>query len=180
MKPNDPYEKETTAEMLRAIECSKSRFEKYHQLCEQRRSVKYLRAPVICIFGPKSVGKSSLVNCIRCRFALSDEVSKKTVKTNLQYIPVQAVCKCLLKAAEQSSVGDIGRIPGLMLIETTEHEILKNLTLGGSPLFDLVLVVIDLISGMDHEIRQSIRFLTSYKIPFLVVLNKVNIRWKDI
>ena len=59
---------------------------------------------------------------------------------------------------------------------------MKNfITLGGSPFYDLVLLVIDPISGISSETAESIRLFISKKIPFVIVLNKIDrIGWDKI
>ena len=178
-KPIDPYQKENKAALLLANDNAKSRLEQYHRLCEEVRSVNYLRAPVVCIYGPDGVGKSALIGYLRGKPEQSSKPLEETQKSDLFEIPIHTLCGRILKEHEAWPVGETGGIPGLIVIETSDNATLKNLTVGGSPCYDLVLLMIDLTCGISSDTIESIRLFASKKIPFLIVLNKVDhVVWK--
>lgn len=66
-------------------------------------------------------------------------------------------------------------IPGLLFIDTPGHNAFDNLRERGGSLADLVVLVMDINKGLQVQDIETLNILKMYKVPFVVVANKVDL-----
>jgi translation initiation factor 5B len=66
-------------------------------------------------------------------------------------------------------------IPGLLFIDTPGHNAFDNLRERGGALADLVVLVVDINKGLQAQDIETLEILKMYKVPFIVVANKVDL-----
>lgn len=66
-------------------------------------------------------------------------------------------------------------IPGLLFIDTPGHNAFDNLRERGGSLADLVVMVMDINKGLQVQDIETLNILKMYKVPFVVVANKVDL-----
>ena len=72
-------------------------------------------------------------------------------------------------------------IPGLLFLDTPGHKAFNNLRKRGGNLADVSIVVVDVLKGIEDQTIESIEILRSYKTPFIIALNKIDLipGWKN-
>jgi translation initiation factor 5B len=88
---------------------------------------------------------------------------------------IRRICGDLFK-----SLGIEIKIPGLLFIDTPGHQAFTNLRRRGGALADLAVLVVDVNEGFMPQTIESITILKSYKTPFILAANKVDLLqgWK--
>lgn len=66
-------------------------------------------------------------------------------------------------------------IPGLLFIDTPGHNAFDNLRERGGLLADLVVLVVDINKGLQVQDVETLKILKMYKVPFIIVANKVDL-----
>uniref|UniRef100_A0A6C0J8S7 Tr-type G domain-containing protein n=1 Tax=viral metagenome TaxID=1070528 RepID=A0A6C0J8S7_9ZZZZ len=122
------------------------------------------RAPIICIVGHVDVGKTELLDNLKKSH--TKEVGCITQKINIINIEDDPTCE----------------IPGIVIIDTPGHESFHNLFKLGIHVSDIVILVLDIFGGLDPQSIILIDMLKKYKIPFIVVVNKIDrlYEWRKI
>ena len=106
-----------------------------------------VRQPIISVLGHVDHGKTLLLDSIR-----GTAVCERTIVHN-----------------------DIHGLPGLLFIDTPGHEAFTNLRRRGGALADLAAVVVDINEGFMPQTLESLTILKSYKTPFMLVANKIDL-----
>ena len=72
-------------------------------------------------------------------------------------------------------------IPGLLFVDTPGHEAFTNLRKRGGSIADMAILVIDINQGIQPQTVEAIEILKSYKVPFIIAANKVDLiyGWKN-
>ncbi|MEK6963563.1 MAG: translation initiation factor IF-2 [Nanoarchaeota archaeon] len=132
-----------------------------------------IRAPICSVLGHVDHGKSSLLDAIRESNIVAKEAGGITQAIGASIIPlstIQKICGPLLDRLKLKFT-----IPGLLFIDTPGHAAFTNLRKRGGNLADIAIVVVDMGEGFKPQTFESIDILRSYKIPFIIALNKLDL-----
>ncbi len=132
-----------------------------------------LRQPIVTIMGHVDHGKTSILDAIRGSAVAAKEAGGITQAIGASIIPlgtIESVCGPLLK-----TLGLVLTIPGLLFIDTPGHAAFVNLRKRGGNLADIAILVVDIMDGLKPQTLESIEVLRSYKIPFVIAANKIDL-----
>jgi len=132
-----------------------------------------IRQPIVTVMGHVDHGKTSLLDCIRKTTIAKKEHGAITQHIGASEVPkdvIEEICSPIL-----SKIGAKLRIPGILFLDTPGHEAFTNLRKRGGSISDLVVVVVDINEGFKQQTSEVINILKSYKTPFLVAANKVDL-----
>jgi len=131
----------------------------------EEENIKY-RSPIICVMGHVDTGKTKLMDKIRNTNVQEGEVAGITQQIGATFIPSETLVKKI-------NINNI-KIPGLLMIDTPGHEAFSNLRKRGSSLADIVIVVIDLVHGLEQQTIESLNILQESNTKFIIALNKID------
>ena len=132
-----------------------------------------IRSPIVSVLGHVDHGKSSVLDAIRGTNILATEAGAITQAIGASIVPLDIIkkrCGPLLQSMKLSFT-----IPGLLFIDTPGHAAFTNLRKRGGNLADIAVVVIDLNEGFRPQTIEAIEILRSYKTPFLIAANKMDL-----
>ncbi|RLG21928.1 translation initiation factor IF-2 [Candidatus Micrarchaeota archaeon] len=132
-----------------------------------------IRSPIICVLGHVDHGKTMILDRIRGTAITAKEAGGITQHVGASFIPkavIESKCKDLLEQYKFKL-----RIPGLLFIDTPGHEAFTTLRKRGGSIADLAVLVIDISQGIQPQTIESIDILRSYKTPFVVAANKIDL-----
>lgn len=132
-----------------------------------------IRSPIVCVLGHVDHGKTLLLDKVRGTTIAAKEAGAITQHVGASFIPIEVIeerCKDLLKKYKFDL-----KIPGLLFIDTPGHEAFTNLRKRGGSIADLAILVIDVMQGVQPQTEEAIEILKSYKTPFIVAANKIDI-----
>ena len=131
-----------------------------------------LRSPIVTICGHVDHGKTSVLDCFRGTSQQKDEAGGITQKISFTKYPLEQIKKaCPL--IEKSGINM--EIPGFLFIDTPGHAAFTNLRKRGGSLADLAILVINIKEGIKPQTAEVLQILKTYKTPFLIALNKIDI-----
>ncbi|MBI4919526.1 translation initiation factor IF-2 [archaeon] len=138
---------------------------------------KMLRQPIVSVLGHVDHGKTLLLDKIRGTAIVKKEAGGITQAIGASIIPIgtiKSICGDLLKSIKNLN------IPGLLFIDTPGHAAFVNLRKRGGNLADIAVLVIDVKEGLMPQTLESIEILRSYKTPFIIAANKIDLiqGWK--
>ncbi len=134
---------------------------------------KVFRSPICVVAGHVDHGKSSILDRIRGTSITATEAGGITQEIGASMIPlstIKKVCKDLLKNIRINF-----EIPGLLFIDTPGHAAFQSLRKRGGSLADIAILVVDINEGFKPQTIESVDILKSYKTPFLVAANKIDL-----
>jgi len=139
-----------------------------------------MRQPIITVLGHVDHGKTSLLDFIRSTTIAHREAGAITQAIGASSVPLDVIKKLCGNLLERFKIKFT--IPGLLFIDTPGHEVFTNLRKRGGSTADLAIVVIDITQGMQPQTKEAIEILKTFKVPFVVAANKVDIisGWKSI
>ncbi|MCL4353834.1 GTP-binding protein [Patescibacteria group bacterium] len=120
--------------------------------------------PVVTVLGHVDHGKTTLLDAIR-----NTDIAKKEVSGITQKIGASGI--------EIVSEGVKRKIT---FIDTPGHEAFSAMRSRGANVCDLALLVVSAADGVMPQTKESIKLLLDYKIPFIVVLTKIDLPNKNI
>ncbi len=129
-----------------------------------------IRQPIIVVLGHVDHGKTSLLDKIRGTAVQHKEVGGITQQIGATEIPLPTIKKICGKLLNGKDLD----IPGLLFIDTPGHEAFTSLRERGGSIADIAVLVVDITAGIQPQTRESIRILQSFKVPFIIALNKVD------
>jgi len=118
-------------------------------------------------------GKTTLLDQIRGTAVAEAEPGLITQHIGATEVPletIQQICGALLE-----KFGIEVKLPGLLFIDTPGHEAFTNLRRRGGALADLAALVVDINEGFMPQTLESITILKSYKTPFMLAANKIDL-----
>ena len=132
-----------------------------------------IRSPICTVEGHVDHGKTSILDRIRGTAVTKGEAGAITQAIGASIIPlsiIQKICGNLLKSLNMKFT-----IPGLLFIDTPGHAAFTALRKRGGNLADIAVVVIDINEGVMPQTQEAIEILKSYKTPFIIAANKMDI-----
>ncbi len=122
-----------------------------------------LKCPIMTILGHVDVGKTKLLDKIRHSFIQNSEVCGITQqigasKINANVIRATGIC-----------------IPGILMIDTPGHKSFENLRILGTRLCDVVVIIIDIMHGIESQTEESLLHCINNSIPFILAINKIDL-----
>lgn len=137
-----------------------------------------LRQPLVVVIGNVDTGKTKILDTIRRTAVIEAEAGAITQMISSSAVSlktIQRICGDLLKTKKLE-------IPGLVFIDTPGHAAFSNMRKRGGNLADLAILVIDINEGIKPQTEECISILKTYKTPFVVALNKVDLinGWKNV
>ncbi len=137
-----------------------------------------IRQPIVSVLGHVDHGKTTLLDKIRGTSVASREVGGITQHVGASEIPTEVLKKICGPLLEKFNISLI--VPGLLFIDTPGHEAFTNLRRRGGALADLAVLVVDVREGVMPQTVESIEILRTYKTPFMVAANKIDLlpRWR--
>jgi len=132
-----------------------------------------IRSPICTVEGHVDHGKTSILDRIRGSRVAKGEAGAITQAIGASIVPlsmIQKICGPLLKTLKMQFT-----IPGLLFIDTPGHAAFTALRKRGGNLADIAVVVIDINEGVMPQTEEAIEILKSYKTPFIVAANKIDL-----
>ena len=129
------------------------------------------RSPIIAVLGHVDHGKSSILDRIRNTCIVDNEAGAITQAIGASTVPIETIKKLCsyLKVKMDYS------IPGLLFIDTPGHEAFTSLRKRGGNLADIAILVVDINEGFKPQTIEAFEILKSYKTPFVIALNKIDL-----
>ena len=132
-----------------------------------------IRSPICSVMGHVDHGKTSILDRVRNTAIVKTEAGAITQAIGASIIPLDVVKKVaggLLSALKIDFT-----IPGLLFIDTPGHAAFSALRKRGGNLADIAILVIDINEGIKPQTEESIEILKSYKTPFIIAANKIDL-----
>ena len=138
-----------------------------------------IRQPIITVLGHVDHGKTSVLDYLRGTTLAARESGNITQHIGATEVPIKklkSICGNLLNSFNLKF-----DIPGLLFVDTPGHEAFTNLRKRGGSIADMAILVIDINQGIQPQTVEAIEILKSYKVPFIIAANKVDLiyGWKN-
>lgn len=147
-----------------------------------------LRSPICGIFGHVDSGKTSFLSKLKSFETV--EAGGITQGISSVFIPmdkIKSMCKKIIDLKEVLLPGKDKepnpsnpseefeiKIPGILFIDTPGHEAFSNFRQKAADVCDMGIIIVDIEKGVEPQAVESIQMLTSKKIPFIVLLTKLD------
>ncbi|MBI2565369.1 translation initiation factor IF-2 [Candidatus Woesearchaeota archaeon] len=132
-----------------------------------------LRQPIVSVLGHVDHGKTSLLDQIRGSAIAAKEAGGITQAIGASIIPADTIKKICGKLLQVANVKFF--MPGILIIDTPGHAAFMNMRKHGGNLADIAILVIDINEGIMPQTQESIEILKSYKTPFIIAANKIDL-----
>lgn len=123
--------------------------------------------PICCILGHVDVGKTKLLDYLR--HTTTEEVSGITQQIGTTYFT---------KPTLEKLCGKLGKtlaITGMIMIDTPGHNCFTTMRQVGALISNLVIVVVDIVKGLEHETINCLKFVRdNHGANFVIALNKLD------
>ncbi len=146
-----------------------------------------LRSPICGIFGHVDSGKTSFLSKLKSFETV--EAGGITQGVSSVFIPmdkIKSMCKKIIDLKEvlmpgkdkdqpANSTGEFEiKIPGILFIDTPGHEAFGNFRQKAADVCDMGIIIVDIEKGVEPQAVESVQMLINKKIPFIVVLTKLD------
>jgi translation initiation factor 5B len=132
-----------------------------------------IRSPICVVLGHVDHGKSSILDTIRGTAIIETEAGKITQAIGASIIPLETIRKVTGNLLEQLKLKFT--IPGLLFIDTPGHAAFTTLRKRGGNIADIAVLVVDINEGLKPQTIEAIEILKSYKTPFVIAANKIDL-----
>ncbi len=132
-----------------------------------------IRSPICTVIGHVDHGKTALLDKIRNTAIVDIEAGKITQAIGASIVPLETIkkiCGNLLTRLNMKFT-----IPGLLFIDTPGHAAFTNLRKRGGNLADIAVLVINISEGFKEQSLECIEILKTYKTPFVIAANKIDL-----
>lgn len=131
------------------------------------------RSPIISVLGHVDHGKSSILDALRDSNIIRGEAGGITQAIGASIMPLDTITKRCGNIAKQLNMTI--SVPGILFIDTPGHAAFTSLRKRGGNLADIAIVVIDINEGFKPQTLEAIEILRSYKTPFIIAANKLDL-----
>ena len=131
-----------------------------------------IRQPIVSVLGHIDHGKTSLLDKIRGSAIAAKEAGGITQHIGATEIPIDVVKK--ISGPLLLNLGFKVTLPGLLFIDTPGHAAFTNLRKRGGSISDIGVLIVDVNEGFKPQTFEALNILKSYKTPFMVVANKLD------
>lgn len=143
-----------------------------------------LRIPICGIFGHVDSGKTSFLSKLKSYETIeAGGITQGVSSIFISIEKMKSLCEKVedlkqlftkkTKKKVDSSNFEI-KIPGVLFIDTPGHEAFNNFRLKASDICDLAIIIIDIEKGVEKQASDSIQMLKAKKIPFIILLTKLD------
>jgi translation initiation factor 5B len=132
-----------------------------------------IRKPIVTIMGHVDHGKTKILDTIRNTTVVDREAGAITQAIGASIVPIDTIKRICGPLLAHVSI-DI-TLPGLLFIDTPGHAAFSNLRRRGGNLADIAILVIDINEGLMPQTLEALGILRTYKTPFVIALNKVDL-----
>ena len=132
-----------------------------------------IRQPIITVLGHVDHGKTKILDAIRGTAVTEREAGAITQHIGATEVPIEVIDEISGKLIKQ--FGFDVRLPGLLFIDTPGHEAFTSLRSRGGSIADLAVLVVDIMQLCQPQTYEAIEILKSFKTPFIVAVNKVDL-----
>jgi len=126
-----------------------------------------LRAPICGIFGHVDSGKTSFLSKLKSFETI--EAGGITQGINSIFVSIDKI-KSVCEKINETNI----KIPGILFVDTPGHEAFHNFRSKASDICDMAIVIIDIEKNVEKQTISSLTLLQSKKIPFIIVLTKLD------
>ncbi len=136
-----------------------------------------IRQPICLFLGHVDHGKTTIQDFIRRTAIAKSEaggITQAISSSNIRIDTLKKICGTVLSKNMNIT------LPGILFIDTPGHAAFSNLRKRGGNLADIAVLVIDANEGVMQQTKECIEILKTYKTPFIVALNKIDLvhGWK--
>lgn len=121
-----------------------------------------IKSPIVCILGAVDSGKTHLLDYIRSSTMYHSEAGNITQQITASYIDLTKLHNNFI-------------IPGLIFIDTPGHQPFVSMRTRASKLCNVVILMVDLLSGIQKQTLECIDIILKQNKSFVVALNKVDL-----
>ena len=122
------------------------------------------RSPIVVVMGHVDHGKTTLLDTIRKTKAKKEEKRIKTVADKESGGITQHIGAYEVLCGEKR----------VTFIDTPGHEAFSAMRLRGAKVADVALLIVAADDGVKPQTKEALKFIQSAKLPFIVVLNKID------
>ena len=135
---------------------------------------KEYRSPIICVLGHVDVGKTLLLDRIRSDYVKTIEAGNITQEIGVSFVSIENI-KLKTKYVDAQFKNKLKyKVPGILILDTPGHESFENLRMRGMDVCDIIIVVVDIIVGLQSTTMNCIMELIQKNRKFIIVANKID------